>query len=293
MKTLLAGSSLLVARGAAAASPSFQLNYVLASCMYGELPLASILPEARKIGSEVIDLWPRKHGNQREQIDEIGHDAFREMLVQAGLRLGIITRYDLGPYKLQEEMAVVQRLGGDMIVTGSGNVQGDSLKARVAAFIEALKPHIAAAEEHGVTIAIENHGNQLIESLDSLRYFAEMAPSDRLGIALAPYHLPQDPEVLAGLIRDLGPKLVHFYAWEHGMGCTDLLPKAQEMQQLPGYGQLDFCPIVGALRDIGYSGGTSIFMHPVPRGIPILPTAPEVSAAVNRSREYLESCLSS
>ena len=32
-------------------------------------------------------------------------------------------------------------------------------------------------------------------------------------------------------------------------------------------------------------------MHPVPRGIPILPTAREVTDAVNRSRRYLEECL--
>ena len=105
--------------------------------------------------------------------------------------------------------------------------------------VEKMKPHVAEAEEHGVTIAIENHGNQLIYSLDSLRYLAEFAPSERLGIALAPYHLPQDSKAIADLIRDLGPKMVHFYAWEHGMGCMEKLPKVQEMKQLPGYHHLD------------------------------------------------------
>ncbi|MCA9443401.1 MAG: sugar phosphate isomerase/epimerase, partial [Candidatus Omnitrophica bacterium] len=64
-----------------------------------------------------------------------------------------------------------------------------------------------------------------------------------------------------------------------------------EMKQLPGYGELDFVPILAALKKINYAGWTSIFMHPVPRGIPILPTAAEVTAAINRSREYLEDCL--
>ena len=75
------------------------------------------------------------------------------------------------------------------------------------------------------------------------------------------------------------------------MGSKDPLPKAQEMKQLPGYGELDFQPMVAALKNIGYGRRTSIFMHPVPRGIPILPTAAEVTAAVNRSREYLDACL--
>jgi hypothetical protein len=32
-------------------------------------------------------------------------------------------------------------------------------------------------------------------------------------------------------------------------------------------------------------------MHPVPRGIPILPSASEVTAEINRSRGYLESMI--
>ena len=36
----------------------FELNYILASCMYGTLPLAEIVPEVKKIGSERIDIWP-------------------------------------------------------------------------------------------------------------------------------------------------------------------------------------------------------------------------------------------
>ena len=34
-----------------------------------------------------------------------------------------------------------------------------------------------------------------------------------------------------------------------------------------------FVPIVAALKKIRYAGWTSVFMHPVPRGIPILPTS--------------------
>lgn len=276
---------------ALAAESPFALRYIVASCMYGELPLAEILPEVRKTGATEIDIWPRIHGNQREQAEEMGFDRFAQMLAEHELRLGIITRYDLGPYKLQEEMKLIQQLGGDLIVTGSGNVEGTTEKERVQTFVEKMKPHTARAEELGVTIAIENHGNQLLFTSDSLRYLAEFSNSDRLGIAFAPYHLPQNPELLAGLIRDLGPRMVHFYAWEHAFGCMDPMPKAREMQQLPGYGQLDFAPIVKALRDTKYAGCTSIFMHPVPRGIPILPTAPEVTRAMNRSREYLESLL--
>ena len=53
----------------------------------------------------------------------------------------------------------------------------------------------------------------------------------------------------------------------------------------------DAVPVVKALRDIRFAGFASIFMHPTPRGVPILPTAGEITAAVNQSREYVERCL--
>ena len=152
------------------------------------------------------------------------------------------------------------------------------------------REELAAAEEAGVTIGIENHGHALIATPDSIRYFAELAGSPNLGIALAPYHLPQDEDLLGRLIEDLGPKLVHFYAWQHGMGCMTKLPKEEELQQMPGRGPLDFRPLLAALAKIDYQGWVEIFMHPVPRGIPILDTAELVTAEINRARQYLEKC---
>ncbi len=90
------------------------------------------------------------------------------------------------------------------------------------------------------------------------------------------------------MIEDLGPKLVHFYAWQYGKGCFEKLPKSEELLQLPGRGPLDFGPLMAALKKVGYTGWTEVFMHPVPRGIPILPTAEEVTAEVNRARAYLD-----
>lgn len=69
------------------------------------------------------------------------------------------------------------------------------------------------------------------------------------------------------------------------------MPKEIELQQLPGFGPLDYRPIVRALRDIRYRGYVEIFMHPTPRGIPVLPTAAEITAVINRSRTYIENCL--
>ncbi len=274
--------------------PAFSLNYILASSMYGNLPLEVILPQVRKTGADYIDIWPLKHGNQREQMEQMGYESFEKILKEYQVKLGILTRYDLGPFGLKGEMQIAKRFGTRIIVTGSPKQKGkteEELRSEVKEFAENMKPFITLAKEANVVIAIENHQNSLINQPDSMYWLTEFCDSANLGIALAPYHLPQDTGMLCEIIKKLGPRLVHFYAWEHGMGCMEKLPKALEMQQMPGYGSLDFIPIVSALKKINYKGWTSIFMHPFPRGIPILSTADEVTAAINRSKEYLDYCI--
>ena len=120
-----------------------------------------------------------------------------------------------------------------------------------------------------------------------MKWLAELRPSSHLAIALAPYHLPQDEALLADLIRSLDDRIAMFYAWQHGMGCHKKMPKSQELLQMPGRGDLDFEPLIQALADIRYDGWTEIFMHPFPRGIPILESTQDVTAEINRARAYL------
>jgi len=283
-----AAAALAARRAAAKRTPSkdapFALRYILGSSMYGGLKLADIVPEVRKTGAEHIDIWPKSHGTQREQMEAMGHDAFAALLKKHNVKLGILTHYDLGPFKLHKDMPAAKKLGATMLISAGMPKK----KADVAPFFEKMKPQLAAAEQAGVTIGIENHG----ESYDAIRRFAGAATSKHIGVALAPYHLkPDKPETIAKLITDLGDKMVHFYAWQHGMGCMKKLPKSQELLQMPGRGELDFVPILAALKEIRYAGWTEIFMHPVPRGIPILPTAAETTKEINRARRYLTTCL--
>lgn len=292
-----AGAALLLpSRGRADRTSKFKLKYILGSCMYGYNALADIVPEVHQIGANALDIWPKSHGNQREQLDEMGEDKFAELLSQHRVTLGCITQYKLGPFNLQEEMRLANRLGCQTMVTGGHGpkgLKGPELKSAVAEFMEKMKPHVAVAEEMGVTIAVENHSSNMIESPDSMKWLAELRPSKNLAIALAPYHLPQDEKLLSDLIRSLEGSIAMFYAWQHGMGCHKKLPKEQELLQMPGRGELDFAPLLTALADIGYNGWTEIFMHPVPRGIPILDSISDVSGEINRARAYVEECMAS
>jgi sugar phosphate isomerase/epimerase len=278
---------------AAAAPGNFEFKYLVGSSVYGNLSLHDILPEVHQLGASAIDLWPKNHGTQREEADELGHEKLTALLKQHQVNVAVTTRYDLGPAKLASEFPFLQSYGARLVVTGAkGEVglKGDALKTAVKAFVESMKPMLDEAGKAGIKVGIENHGANLIDSPDSVRWLADFSAGLPLGVAFAPYHLPQDPALLAELIRHCGDRLLLFYGWQFGHGCMKPMPRVEEHLQLPGKGPLDFQPLVQALRDIRFSGWTEVFMHPTPRGIPIMDTAKEVTAELNQGRAYLEAC---
>ena len=241
----------------------------------------------------MIDLWPKPHGTQREEVDSLGEAKVRELLAAAGVMLGGIACYKVGAFNLAGEFALAKRLGGEGVVLvttapGDGSATGDALVAAIRAFLDKLAPSIAAAEATGDTIAIENHSSSLLQTPEGIRRFAELATSDCVGVALAPHHLPQDAELIAALARDLGPKLKFVYAQQHGKGSKEKLPKDDELLQMPGRGPLDFGPLIRELAALHFTGLIEIFMHPVPRGVPILDSIEAITAEVNRARACLE-----
>jgi sugar phosphate isomerase/epimerase len=285
------GAQMAVSATHVPARNRFGLNYVLASALYGDASLEAVLGEAKSCGATAIDVWSKPHGSQREEIDRLGVEKTRSLLKSSGIGLGVSTRYDLRAVGLGDEIALVHRLGGKSIVTGPGKHPGKTIKEQARNCVESFKREAAMAADHGLKLGIENHAGSLLGTPDGIRYFAEAIDVPNLGIALAPYHLPQEPEKIASLIHDLGEKMVFFQAWQYGKGCMEKLPKEEEMLQMPGRGTLNFRPILAALKQINYGGWTEIFMHPVPRGVPIRDRNEDVTAEINRSRGYLEQCL--
>jgi hypothetical protein len=54
---------------------------------------------------------------------------------------------------------------------------------------------------------------------------------------------------------------------------------------------LNYKNILTALKEIKYEGYCEIFMHPVPRGIPILPEKSQVTNAIIKSKNYIDSLM--
>ena len=94
--TALAGSNLALGK-----DQKRRPKYILGSCMYGYTKLAEIVPEVNKVGASAIDIWPKVHGDQREQLDEMGEEKFATLLKSQGVTLGCITQYKVGRFVIQ------------------------------------------------------------------------------------------------------------------------------------------------------------------------------------------------
>ena len=273
-------------------------NYILSSALYGTATLPEILPEVAKTGATSIDLWPQPHGTQREEIESRGVEQVQQLLEKHDVRLGGIACYRPGAFKLGSELAVARQLGDSetVLVTmapGDSTLSGKPLDAAIRAFLSKLSPAIKQAEAGAGIIAIENHSNSLLNSPESIRRFTALLESDHAGIALAPHHLPQDGNLLADLAGDAGSAIKFVYAQQHGKGSKKKLPKVDELLQLPGRGSLDFGPLMRQLAEMQFAGPVEIFMHPVPRGVPILDTVPAITTAIRAARAYLDGLLAS
>lgn len=274
----------------------FSFNYVLSSSMYGKLPLEEVMKQLEPTGSSSIDIWPKVHANHREQIESLGYDAIDNLLEKFNSHIGVVTRYDLGPRRLEQEFDFMQRFKIPNIVCGGAGpkgLRGGELKSAVFEFVQSIEKTLKQAKDLNITICIENHSNNLINSPDSLRWLIERAQKLKwpIKVAFAPYHLESfglNAIQMAELVGNLENNIAIFYAWQYGMGCHKKLPKEQELLQLPGQGGFNFKPVVEQLKRFQFNGLTSIFMHPVPRGIPILPSAKESTQEILKSKIYLD-----
>ena len=275
------------------AAGGFNPKHLLSSALYGDIPLAQVLPEVAASGSLGLDVWCKPHGSQREDMDTLGPEAAAALFKQHNVRLVCSTRYGLGPFGLADEMKLLKRFGGELLVTGAKgpkNVAGPEARTAMKTFLEQLQPHADAAGALGLKIAIENHSDSLLSTPDSIRAWAELNRHPALGVAFAPHHLQPHTAEMPSLIRDLGAANLPFvYLQEHGIGSKQKVAKEIELQQLPGFGTLDYGPIVDALAGAGFNGWLEIFMHPTPRGIPIVDGgAPAVTAVVKKSRAHMD-----
>ncbi len=253
--------------------PPWKMRLSASSICFSELSIEKACERIAGLGFEAIDIWSAHEGcpHLDDVASRLGPGGLREVLAQHKLRLCGFSVYQGGYARYAE---LLGKTGGGIAIQGSAPpCQPQERKARMRQFLEDLKPLIDLAERHNSYLAIENHGNALLDSLDSLKAFVEANTSPRLGIALAPYHIQAGKASVEDAVRICGSQLFFFYAWQ----------QQADLKQLPGVGSTDMTPWVHALANVRYNGHVNPFMHGHP--------GTEVMAAnLATARDYLNDC---
>jgi sugar phosphate isomerase/epimerase len=251
----------------------WRMRLSTSSIHFMQLPIEQACEQIAKLGFEAIDIWSAHEGcpHLDDVAERLGAGGLKKVLAKNKLKLFAFSVYR-GGYKRYAKL--LGKTGGGVAVQGStGPCKPEELTMRMKQFIGGLKPLVELAEKYNSYLAIENHGNALLNSLDSLKAFVDINTSKRLGIALAPYHIQAFKASVPEAIRICGKQLFFFYAWQH----------YPESKQLPGIGPTDMTPWIRALAEIRYSRYVNPFMHGNPEV--------EVMAAnLAKSRDYLKAC---
>jgi len=251
----------------------WRMKLSTSSIHFMQLPIEQACRQIANLGFEAIDIWSAHEGcpHLDDVAKRLGAEGLKKLLAKHKLKLFAFSVYR-GGYERYAEL--LGKAGGGVAVQGSaGPCKPEELTGRMRQFIEGLKPLVELAEKNNSYLAIENHGNALLNSLDSLKAFVDINTSKRLGIALAPYHLQTIKASVPEAIRICGRQLLFFYAWQH----------YGDSKQLPGIGPTDMTPWIEALAKIRYRRYVNPFMHGHPE-------ADVMEANLAKSRDYLKAC---
>jgi len=235
----------------AAAGKKWRMRLSTSSIHFMELPIEQACERIARLGFEAIDIWSAHQGcpHLDDVAERLGAEGLEILLSKHKLKLFAFSVYS-GGYERYAEL--LGNAGGGVAVRGSGPAcKPGELTTRMRQFIESLKPLAELAEKHNSYLAIENHGNALLCSLDSFKAFVDINTSPRLGIALAPYHIQTLKASVPEAIRICGRQLLFFYAWQN----------YPDSGQLPGVGPTDMMSWIKALADVRYRGYVNPFMH--------------------------------
>ncbi len=266
---VLAGAAL--AAGVRAAETRWVPKFSTSSIHFKDLPLEKACEQIAALGYQAIDIWSGYDGcpHLDDALRRLGPEGLQQALEKSRLKLYAFSVY-VGGYQRYAEL--LGKAGGGVAIQGSsGPCPPADLTAKMRAFLEGLKPLVDLAEKHNSWLAIENHGQSLLDSQDSFKAFVDLNRSPRLGIALAPYHVQSTKAPVEEVIRICGRQLFFFYAWQN----------QPEVNQLPGHGTTDFTPWMKALADINYGWYVNPFMHGH------IPTE-RMTAALAKSLAYLK-----
>ncbi|MDE2903887.1 MAG: TIM barrel protein [Chloroflexota bacterium] len=226
-------------------------RFSASTVLYGRQPLDKACAELAAVGLHQIDLW--HVANWCEHLAD-GVPTVRKTLRRHGLQLDTLSVFNWPHARLRALLDQMAELNGRALITASAKSD-----VTVPHFLQQIDPVIRHAESLGVTLAIENHGATVIDSIESMLTLIDLEPSPALGIALAPIHLFNRSESTADAVYALGKRVALCYAWD--WGARGLANWKDPARQFIGTGNIDHRPIFEALHATGYAHPVQLFAH--------------------------------
>lgn len=226
------------------------------------LTLEDALARAAALGYDAVEIMPR-------DVDDPDPEALRAAAERRGLKvLGVATGFialehgltfthpDPGARRQAVEMArrcleAARRAGAAFVSVGlvrgklyPGVLPGDA-QAHLAACVRECG---LRAGEIGLTLTVEP-GNRyetgFIHTVEEAAALLEAANVPSVLLQLDTFHMNIEEASIAGAVRRAGPRLAHVHL-------------ADSNRRAPGWGHLDFGPVVNALREVGYAGAIGL-----------------------------------
>ncbi|HUU90631.1 MAG TPA: sugar phosphate isomerase/epimerase family protein [Phycisphaerae bacterium] len=290
------------AMGMAAAGPlgqalgadtMFRAKFAICNETFGDWPFDRAFALAAECGYQGIEIAPFTVSNDVTDIPAARRTEIRRQAEKAGLKVaGLhwllaktkgfhLTHPDAAVRrKTAEYLGALARfcadLGGRLLIFGSPQ-QRNLLKGVVREeganhAVEVIRAALPALEKADVTLAMEPLSPKITNFLSTAAEAVELIKridSPRCRLILDCNAMATESSPHADLIRRHRAHLVHFHANDPcSLG--------------PGFGDLDFVPILAALRDIAYSGWISV---------EVFDYTPGPERLARESIRYMKECL--
>ncbi|HXJ58599.1 MAG TPA: sugar phosphate isomerase/epimerase family protein [Verrucomicrobiae bacterium] len=261
--------------------------------IFKDWKLAEAMAYARRVGYDAIEIAPFTLANYVTEISSTARQQIKDDAARAGIAVSgihwVLVQAE-GMYLNHPEAAVRTRtaryfcdlvdfcadLGGRSIVVGSPkqrNVMEGVSQAQAWEWAsQTFKAAVQQAGERDVTICFEplapTETNFINTAEDAIR-FVSAHHSPHFKIILDVKAMCSESKPIPQIIRESWPHFAYFHANDRNL-------------KGPGFGEVDFMPIVSALREVGYDGTISVEVFKFEEG-------PEVIAT--RSLQYLRQVL--
>ncbi len=245
------------------------MKFAICNEMFQGWDLDDVWAYAKRIGYDAVEVAPFTLAENVEQISAEKRRQIRDRAAAVGIEIAGIHWVLVSPkglYINTPDREVRERtaryftalthfcadLGGKVMVVGSPKqrdvMEGVSFEQAWEWAAETFRPAVQVAEERGVTICFEplapSETNFINTAADAIR-FVQQIPSPAFRIILDVKAMSAEEKPIPQIIRESKGCFAHFHANDPNL-------------KGPGMGELDFTPIFGALKEVGYDGYVSV-----------------------------------